>query len=497
MNIPEGWAIKSEELVSKAHGDLGYELDYSLCFSEKTDFAVEIPESIKKTAKAGYVFLNKLTGHRLQKGIDGLWRVISREGLNPSPMKKNNVMKSQAPSTQQEEEEEEIKQTPWPKEENSAPQEQEDTTNQSNNRYASILEERKRDRDIDFYIHQALRERSDRYQWIESNANDPALKDKVERAKRKADEDFKYAIEEILDKSDMDPDLFKEYMEKESKIFGPKNSIKNNARTLIERISFYKINDFRYDGNPPKDPEVSEEEEIDHFYGLLRRAIEKKCEITGQEPEKEFKRIKKKIEERIQRKVDKEISYIKNERQFHKNFASQGEGKGYTVRVPESPQDYKEYALVKDIAGHEMEFSIDEMEVGPGYPVISFTVDGSYDKVEGMSDKARLALAVSIKRAFDILLRTHKDSNSIFMVQAYNGDENGEYREKAYRDMGFGPPDWEDGYMRGKIVDGKMVPIEPDEVEEIKDDGSDEEFAEKNSNMIDAIYRILFLEGMK
>lgn len=518
MNIPEGWAIKSEELVSKAHGDLGYELDYSACFSEKADFTMEVPEKIKKTAKTGYVFVNKLTGNKLQKGIDGLWRKIT--GISPQNvsksfpriLKKKKEFSSQEiekPSQSQKEnsesapqvenqtssiqEDDNIKQTSWDTQDQNKNINPPAPTPTLTNKYSSLEQEIKSDRNIHFFVHQALRQRADRLRWIESNSDNPDLKDNVEKAKRKSDKEFEIAIEEILNKSDLDPDLLKEYMDRESRLFSPKNSIKNTARMMIDKISNYRINEFRYDGDPRKGHDLPEEDEMNHYYGIIKRAVEKKCEITGDEPEKEFEKIKQKIEKRIKDRADKEIASIKNERQFKKEFVSRGEKRGFEVRVPDSPEDYMEYALVKEVAGHNLEFSVDYVEEGPENPMISFMVDGSYDKIEGMNDKARIALALSTKRAFDIFLTSHKDPNTTFMVLPYNGDDNGEYREKAYRDMGFGDPDPVIGYMRGRIVDGKMTPVDPTKK---KEEDNEEEFVEKNKNEIGAFYRLLFLEEM-
>lgn len=77
INIPNGWAIKSKKSVLKAHGNHGYKIDYSLCFSENMNFADEVPEDVKKSAKPGDIYSNKLTNNVLQQGNDSQWRPLS------------------------------------------------------------------------------------------------------------------------------------------------------------------------------------------------------------------------------------------------------------------------------------------------------------------------------------------------------------------------------------------------------------------------------------
>lgn len=512
INLPEGWAIKSEDLVSKTHGDLGYELDYSLCYTESTDFTMQIPENIKRVAKAGYVWLNKLTGYRLQKGMDGRWRVVDR------PKKqKDRIYTKKAPQQQPEEEntkdqldrpieQKQEPETPPPQKETEqqqpttptpAPAPAPSTSPKSEDDYSSLVQRIKSSKNLNQYVKDILRERNDALEWIDRERNrDRRTPEDIDKYDEKTKKDFDSRIEQLAAMFELDPDQIRGYMNREIKFFGLRGKVKSAAKGFINEWSKHLVNEYDSENADTSVPFDDDDDTKKQYEEIIEKNIRKLCEVNGKDPEKEIERVRKKIEERAKSRAEKEINVLRNSKEFKQNFSTAAEKRGFEVLTyPEDHSQPSDYTLSKEIGNNRLDFVIENI----GYsPQISFTVNDSYGKVKGLNEREKAALALSTAKAFQILLRTYKDSDMIFRVEPYDGDGNGEYREEAYRNMGFGEVD-EWGAMRGRIVNGKMIPVNDGEdvYQPEEEEDEDEEFAENNRDLFNAIYKVLFLENMK
>lgn len=91
----------------------------------------------------------------------------------------------------------------------------------------------------------------------------------------------------------------------------------------------------------------------------------------------------------------------------------------------------------------------------------SFMVNGSYTADPNMSRRESFAITREAMRQYGEIVSKMED-DTVFKVSAASGDGRQEMREKAYVGFGFSEPDY-NGYMFGKVIGGKMTPIDEDE----------------------------------
>ena len=92
---------------------------------------------------------------------------------------------------------------------------------------------------------------------------------------------------------------------------------------------------------------------------------------------------------------------------------------------------------------------------------LSFMVNDSYVSKGDLPRRDTIAVTRELIRQFDVVVGSLKDG-TVLMVSAARGDGKEDMREEAYTKFGFSSPDrW--GDMRGKVLNGKIVPIEEDE----------------------------------
>lgn len=105
-----------------------------------------------------------------------------------------------------------------------------------------------------------------------------------------------------------------------------------------------------------------------------------------------------------------------------------------------------------------------ELHISPN-DTTSFTVNGSYKADPGMSRRESFAITREVMRQYDDIIG-RMPNGTVFSVSAARGDGREEMREKAYVGFGFSQPSTY-GEMYGKVVNGKMVPIDEDEYDDM------------------------------
>lgn len=362
--------------------------------------------------------------------------------------------------------------------------------------YSPILEKIKSNYAYKMYIERIIEQKSnieDLKKRIKKGGDpDGYLLSRIEKAKKNIQRDLGY-----INDSEIDKNLLFQYLDRESKLYGPKRGMNSSIKTIINTFVDAEVD--KYQGKNI-DLEWSKKRVRDYM-GYVHKYVREICKITGENYENKIEEILKDIKSQAKEKSDFKINFIKYEKEFSERFIEGAKNKNFNISYSTYNDDDigKTYRLSKKVAQHEVSFDILYDDMSNSREII-FAVDGSYEVNPNMSDKAKLGIAISIKRAFDLVLSNYKNSNIVFTAGAYSGDGKKEYRQKAYMDMGFGPPD-SVGRMRGRIVDGKMVPIMPDKLSEEEedqdlDDELDEDFSEEEKDILSAIYKILFLQDL-
>jgi hypothetical protein len=95
----------------------------------------------------------------------------------------------------------------------------------------------------------------------------------------------------------------------------------------------------------------------------------------------------------------------------------------------------------------------------------NYRVDGGYDTGKVTDRKEQLRVANTVRQIWDSTVRALPEGTPV-KTSAYDGDENGDKRVKAYRAAGFGDPDSKKE-MRSVKRNGRMTPLnEGDEIPE-------------------------------
>ena len=95
----------------------------------------------------------------------------------------------------------------------------------------------------------------------------------------------------------------------------------------------------------------------------------------------------------------------------------------------------------------------------------AFTVNGKYDA--GVADGNRaeqLAIFRQVQRVFNAQVKNAPEG-LILETSAWDKDGRKESRQRAYERVGFAPPT-PGGGMYGQIINGKLVPVDPSQVED-------------------------------
>ena len=95
----------------------------------------------------------------------------------------------------------------------------------------------------------------------------------------------------------------------------------------------------------------------------------------------------------------------------------------------------------------------------------AFTVNGKYDA--GVADGNRaeqMAISRQVQRVFNAQVK-NAPNNLVLETSAWKDDGRGASRQRAYERIGFAPPT-PGGGMYGQIINGKLVPVDPSQVED-------------------------------
>lgn len=95
----------------------------------------------------------------------------------------------------------------------------------------------------------------------------------------------------------------------------------------------------------------------------------------------------------------------------------------------------------------------------------AFTVNDKYDAGAADGDrKEQMAISRQVQRVFNAQLKNAPEG-LILETSAWEGDGRKSSRERAYERIGFAKPT-AGGAMYGQIINGKLVPVDPSEVED-------------------------------
>ena len=125
----------------------------------------------------------------------------------------------------------------------------------------------------------------------------------------------------------------------------------------------------------------------------------------------------------------------------------------------------------------------------------SFTVNGKFDA--GVADGNRaeqMAISRQVQRVFNAQVK-NAPNNLILETSAWKDDGRGASRQRAYERIGFAPPT-PGGGMYGQIINGKLVPVDPSQVEDtsmlITFRENEYNFSEEAKEEEDAWFEIVF-----
>lgn len=125
----------------------------------------------------------------------------------------------------------------------------------------------------------------------------------------------------------------------------------------------------------------------------------------------------------------------------------------------------------------------------------AFTVNDQYDA--GVADGNRveqMAISRQVQRVFNAQVKNAPDS-LVLETSAWEGDGRQASRQRAYERVGFAKPT-AGGGMYGQIINGKLVPVDPNQVEDtsmlITFNESTYCFAEEAQKEEDAWFEIVF-----
>ena len=125
----------------------------------------------------------------------------------------------------------------------------------------------------------------------------------------------------------------------------------------------------------------------------------------------------------------------------------------------------------------------------------AFTVNGKYDA--GVADGNRaeqLAISRQVQRVFNAQTK-HAPPGLVIETSAWDKDGRKESRQRAYERVGFAKPT-AGGAMYGQIVNGKLVPVDPSQVEDtstlITFRENEYSFSEEQQKEEDAWFEIVF-----
>lgn len=91
----------------------------------------------------------------------------------------------------------------------------------------------------------------------------------------------------------------------------------------------------------------------------------------------------------------------------------------------------------------------------------NFKVNGSYFASDNLTRKEKVAIIREVSRQFDEITKAMGEGTTLSVLAA-SGDQREGMRQRGYRDFGFSSPDAA-GDMFGKVVGGKMTPIDREE----------------------------------
>lgn len=90
-----------------------------------------------------------------------------------------------------------------------------------------------------------------------------------------------------------------------------------------------------------------------------------------------------------------------------------------------------------------------------------FSVNGSLT-AQNLPRGTSILIGTAVRDATRELVKLLPDGTTL-EVSAYTGDGKGPKRAKAYERQGFSKPNYVGGPQAGKVVGGKLTPINPDE----------------------------------
>ena len=125
----------------------------------------------------------------------------------------------------------------------------------------------------------------------------------------------------------------------------------------------------------------------------------------------------------------------------------------------------------------------------------AFLVNGQYDAGAADGNRAeQLAISRQVQRVFNAQVKNAPD-RLILETSAWDGDGRQASRQRAYERVGFAPPT-PGGGMYGQIINGKLVPVDPSQVEDtsllITFAENEYCFAEEAKKEEDAWFEIVF-----
>ena len=125
----------------------------------------------------------------------------------------------------------------------------------------------------------------------------------------------------------------------------------------------------------------------------------------------------------------------------------------------------------------------------------SFTVNGKFDAGSADGNRAeQMAISRQVQRVFNAQVK-NAPNNLILETSAWKDDGRGASRQRAYERIGFAPPT-PGGGMYGQIINGKLVPVDPSQVEDtsmlITFAENEYCFAEEAKKEEDAWFEIVF-----